>query len=304
MAPDRTTDPFSPEAATARSVPSQGSKGARLRLIAMGLTIVACLCVGFLLTISVVGQLRQSRDQKVAFDDFRYDLANGTAPVAQVSLEGVQAPLGATMGVMSIPSIGLRQVVFNGTTAGVMVSGPGLRRDSYLPGQAGTSIIYGRRAAFGGPFGSIDTLAPGAAIVVTTGQGDAGYVVVAVRRAGDPIPPPAKIGRLTLITADGSPYAPSGLLIVDADLDTEPQPADPPLPRAAMEAAELPLAGDYSAWIGVLLWAQAALVVAVLVTLAWVRWNRWEAWVIGVPIMLAVGIALSAHVALLMPNLM
>ena len=94
MAPDRTTDPFSPEAATARSVPSQGSKGARLRLIAMGLTIVACLCVGFLLTISVVGQLRQSRDQKVAFDDFRYDLANGTAPVAQVSLEGVQAPLG------------------------------------------------------------------------------------------------------------------------------------------------------------------------------------------------------------------
>ena len=300
-----TGSPFAP----AEEAPGEASRRstehrAGLRALGMSLAIVACLAFGFIATISVLGSLRESRDQVTAFDDYRYDLANGTAPVSQVDSNGAILPLGTAVAVIKIPALGLQQVVLNGTTSAVMMSGPGHRRDTVLPGQAGVSVIYGRRAAFGGPFAGLASLEPGASITTVTGQAESTYTVVAVRRAGDPIPAPAQTGRLTLITAAGDPYQPDGLLIVDADLTTDAQPADPLfLTRSSLDPAELALQGESSAWVGILLWSQLLLVVALLMTFAWARWSRWEAWLIGVPVLVAVGIGTSGQIAQLLPNL-
>ena len=114
--------------------------------------LLTTLLVVFLADLSVVGALRHYRDQRTAYDGLRAALAEGTAPVGQTDAEGQLLPLGTPVALLEIPQIGLREVVLEGTTAGVLVSGPGHRRDSPLPGQAGTSVLFGRQAAFGGPF--------------------------------------------------------------------------------------------------------------------------------------------------------
>jgi hypothetical protein len=185
------------------------------------------------------------------------------------------------------------------------MSGPGHRRDTLLPGQAGVSVVYGRRAAYGGPFGDLGNLKPGDEIRTTTGQAVSTFKVVDVRRAGNPLPPIAQKGRLVLITADGRPWVPEGVIAVDADLQTEAQPANQRvITSATLVNAELPLQGDPTAWVSLLLWTQALLVVAVGVAFAWARWGRWEAWLLGIPIALAVGIATASQAAQLLPNLM
>ena len=75
-----------PDRATRRA---NDARTRRLRTIGMSLAILATLCLGFVLTMSLFGNLKAQRDQRTAYDDFRYDLANGTAPVAQTDENGV-----------------------------------------------------------------------------------------------------------------------------------------------------------------------------------------------------------------------
>ena len=49
-------------------------------------------------------------------------------------------------------------VVVEGTTPGEPDAGPGHLRDTPLPGQAGVSVVFGRRATFGAPFASLPQL--------------------------------------------------------------------------------------------------------------------------------------------------
>jgi hypothetical protein len=221
--------------------------------------------------------------------------------------KGKPLPLGAPVALLTIPDIGLKEVVFEGTTAGVLEKGAGHARSTLLPGQAGTSIILGRRAAYGGPFRNIGRLLPGQQITATTGQGVSTYKVLDVRRAGDPVPPApaAGGGRLQLITAAGPAYQPNGLIRVDADLVSASLPA--PVVGfniAPLAPAEGPLKGDSSVLIVLVLWAQALLVAAALVAWARVRWGAWEAWIVGIPVLLALGLAVADRVAQLLPNLM
>jgi LPXTG-site transpeptidase (sortase) family protein len=274
-------------------------------MIAMSLAILATVCLGFVATMSFLGALRAHRDQVTSYDNFRYDLANGTAPVAQTDENGVLLAPGTPVALIDIPALGVHQVVSEGTTSGVLMSGPGHRRDTLLPGQAGVSVIYGRRAAYGGPFRDLGSLKPGDEIVTTTGQAVSKFRVVDVRRAGAPLPPAAQKGRLVLITADGRPWVPNGVIAVDADLQTDAQPANQRvITNATLSNAELPLQGDPAAWVSLLLWTQLLLIVAVAVAFAWARWGRWEAWLLGIPIALAVGIATASQAAQLLPNLM
>jgi LPXTG-site transpeptidase (sortase) family protein len=96
------------------------------------------------------------------------------------------------MAVLEIPALDLHEVVFEGTTSGVLQDGPGHRRDTVFPGQEGTSVIMGRQATYGGPFGRLDVLQPGEPFTITTGQGAHTYHVTGVRREGDPQPPPLR----------------------------------------------------------------------------------------------------------------
>jgi LPXTG-site transpeptidase (sortase) family protein len=277
---------------------------ARARAIAMSLSIVALLCLCFVGTVTVLGALKEHRDQKTAYDDFRYELANGTAAVGQTDENGALLAPGTSVAVLAIPELGLDGVVLEGTTSAVLESGPGHRRDTVLPGQVGVSVVYGRKAAFGGPFSRLASLAPGTTIKAVTGQGESTYKVVDVRRAGQPVPALEAKGRLVLVTADGDPYLPTGIVAVDADLVTEAFPANPKVVTAAsLTSAEQPLQGDPSAWIGLLLWAQALLLASLALVWSWARWGRWETWLVGVPVMLALGVAASAQAAQLLPNL-
>jgi hypothetical protein len=141
----------------------------------------------------------------------------------------------------------------------------------------------------------------GARIVVTTAQGRQVFAVTGVRRDGDPAASVSP-ARLTLVTAGGPSYLPSGLVRVDADLVGTPVPALPLRP-VALAASEQPLAGDRGALVGLVLWTQGLVLTACLVVWMSVRWGRRQAWIVGVPALGAVGIAVAASAAQLLPNL-
>lgn len=268
------------------------------------LTVLAALLLGFAANLTVLGHIEHARAQQTGYDRLRAELALGTAPVGPKDARGKEVRDGAPVAVLHIPAIGLREVVFQGTTSGVLMSGPGHLRNTPMPGQAGTSTIMGRQWGYGSPFNHLARLHAGDPITVTTGQGHARYKVTDVRRAGDPTPPQLTSGggRLTLVTATGGLYTPHGVLRVDADLVGTAQPA--PVTGGAVSSAELPLSGDPSAWLPVLLWLQALLLATVAVSWAHRRWGSWQSWITGVPVLTALVIALSGAATELLPNLL
>ncbi|MFE6284887.1 sortase [Streptomyces sp. NPDC057877] len=270
------------------------------------LCVLASLLLGFAANLTLVGHLQHARDQETAYDELRRQLALGIAPVGQRTYEGDLLAPGAPVGLLRIPVLGLKEVVGEGTTSGVLMSGPGHRRDTPLPGQAGTSVIMGRQWGYGSPFNDLHQLPPGSEIRVTTGQGTAVYRVTAVRREGDPLPPVLAEGRgrLTLITAEGGPYTPSGTLRVDAELTSDVQPAPPrPLAPGWIDESEQSLGTEGAAWLPVFLWSQALLAAALLTMAAYRVWGRWQTWIVGAPVLAALGLAVSGAATRLLPNL-
>ncbi|MEU8259062.1 sortase [Micromonospora sp. NPDC048999] len=277
------------------------------QVVATALTLLAVLLLGFVAHLTLISRLQYARDQQTAYADLRSELANATAPTGQVDQDGRLLAPGTPVAVLRIERLKLRQVVFEGTSGGVLTAGPGHRRDTVLPGQPGTSVLLGRRAAYGGPFADLDLLSTGDIITVATGQGQHTYRVQSVRRTGDLAPPPLApgAGRLTLITADGQPYLPQDLLRVDAELISPPQQVGSrPLTAASLPAAEKPMATDPAAWTPLLLWCQA--LAAAALGFAWLRtrWGRWQSWVVGVPVLAALGAAAADQIARLLPNLL
>jgi hypothetical protein len=281
--------------------------GNRTRILGVGtaLTILGALLVGFLADAAVVGKLRHDRDRQVAYASLRYNLANGTTPTGAFDVDGKPVAEGTPVALLEIGSIGLREVVRYGTTPADLMSGPGLRRDTVLPGQVGGSVIMGRRALYGGPFQYLNQLQAGLQFKVTTGQGESEFRVVDVRRPGDPIPP--QLGqakaRLTLVTTSGNPYLPQDLLRVDAVLVND----DKALPTGSVakpQPGDAALSTDRSAWMPLVLWGQALLLAAAAVTWLRLRWGGRQAWLVGSPVLLALGLAVADTAARLLPNVM
>ena len=140
------------------------------------------------------------------------DLDQATVPVSGA------IPTGTPLGIIAIPSIGVEQVFVEGSASEQTAIGPGLRHDSSLPGQAGLSVIVGRRATFGAPFAHLDRLKPGDRIEVTTGQGEFTYVIDLVRTSdAAPTQIPKVDARLTLVTSDPA-ITPSRTLTVSGEI--------------------------------------------------------------------------------------
>ncbi len=297
-----------PETVTADPEPPPPARreDVAMRLAGQWVGILAVVGLSFLVHIGLVGAVQHERDQAARHEAFRAELALATAPVGPVDADGRPLASGAPVALLEIPSLGVVEVVGEGTSSGVLRSGPGHRRDTVLPGQAGVSVIAGRRAAYGGPFASLGMLRGGDRIVVTTGQGRHSYRVLGVRRAGDPVPqaPAEGKGRLTLMTADGPPFLPTDVVRVDADLVSPAQDTPARLPSNALPAADEAMAGDPSALVPLVLWGQ--LLVAAAVVLVWLRHRvgGWQAWVIGVPVLAAVGAQVADQAAALLPNLL
>jgi len=284
---------------------SEPKRRASFLSVGTALTILGALMVGFLADAAVVGRLRHDRDRQVAYAELRYALADGSTPTGALDVDGKPVAEGTPVALLEIRSLNLREVVRYGTTPSDLMSGPGLRRDTVLPGQAGGSVIMGRRALFGGPFQYIDQLQPGLQFTVTTAQRANVFRVVDVRRPGDPIPPEfsAAPARLVLVTTSGNPYLPQDLLRVDAILvnDKDVQPTGP---VARPQPGDDALATDGSAWMPLVLWGQALVLAAAAVTWLRARWGGRQAWLVGSPVLLALGLAVADTAARLLPNVM
>ncbi|GAA2244204.1 sortase [Rarobacter faecitabidus] len=278
----------------------------RTRILGFVLQTLGLLLLSVVVQVLLFSPLQHHRAQHIAYNDLRYALANGTSPVGQLTTSDRLITPGTPIGVIHIPKLGLDEVFLSGTTSDILQSGPGHRRDTVLPGQLGASVVMGRQATFGGPFRKIGTLAIGDEITVTTGQGTAIYTIAGFRRAGDPLPASlgAGRGRLTLVTASGTPYLPTGVLRVDADLTSEAFPT----PRSVISTAELSddeqaFASDQAAWPWVIIWlAVWAGVVAVVI---WLRnwWGRAQAYLVGAPVFVLISYLLTQSLFAVLPNL-
>ncbi len=286
-------------------VVAQPSAKQSLLLSGTTLTLLGVMFTGFILDVTLVSPLRFAREQIVQMEEFRTTLANGSAPVGQMDDKGALYPVGTPVAIVTIPKLNLTAVVDEGTTSRVLLSAPGHRRDTVLPGQKGASVIYGRQSLYGGPFGSLDQLRAGNTIRVTTGQGKALYRISGVRK-GDAPPKAASTapGTLTLVSTTGLPFFPETVIRVDASLISTPR--ETPLPvlyAASLTPAEKLLGSDDSGWLPLLLILELGIGLVLLAMLGMRHWGRLQTWVVAVPVLLAVGIALAEQVVVLLPNL-
>lgn len=279
----------------------------RLHVARAVLILVLVASVSILVQLMFVSRLQHDAAQRRAFDSYRSKLAIGTAPIGPTDDRNVELPVGSGVAYLEIPAIDLREVVLEGTTSSVLMDGPGHRRDTPLPGQVGTSVVMGRRAAYGGSFGDLGDLRIGDRITVTTGQGEFRYVVTGARRDGDVLPPALgrNASRLTLVTAAGSPFMPDGVYSVDAELDGQPTGGPARLYSAdSLPLAERALAGDSSTLWALALWLQALILLSVGAAWSWNRWSRAASWIVFFPPLLLVGLSAAGEVARLLPNVL
>jgi LPXTG-site transpeptidase (sortase) family protein len=281
-------------------------RGPVRHVAAAAMVVLALISAGLVVHLVLLSGLHHRSAQQHAFDLFRYQLAQGTAPVGQTDRAGHLLQLGTPVALLEIPGLHVHEVVNEGTTGGVLMDGPGHRRDTPLPGQAGISVILGRAAAYGGPFKHLHELAPGDTIKVTTGQGVSTFTVIDKRGNGDPAPPAVASGkgRLVLITATGLPFVPGGVLRVDADLQTQAFPAPPNvIPSSVLPSSEEPLGIDTSTVWALVLWLEALVLVAVAIVWSWHRWGRHQTWIVLAPLAVLVSLYVVDEFMRLLPNL-
>jgi sortase A len=277
------------------------------RSIGASFLILAVTALGFVAWVGLFSSLHYDKAQLNAYEQLRVELADGTAPNAPTAPNSTALlPMGAPVAVLGIPAIKLRTVILQGTTSSVLEDGPGHFRGSVMPGQAGISVIMGRQTAYGGPFGGLASLVPGDPITVVTGQTVAGYTVIDLRRAGDPLPPTlaAGAGRMVLVTADGTPLDPTGILYVDADQTSKPEPSSGMVLPAYLSPTENAMATESQAWLPIVLWGQLLLLFAIALGWLWSAWGKWQTWVIAVPLVGFVVLCIADQATRLLPNLM
>ena len=263
------------------------------QLAAGALALVAIVFGGFAAYLTIGARLQAEREQDVMYQRLRADLGAMTVPFS-----GAIAP-GTPLGVLDVPAIGLEQVFVEGSSAAETRSGPGLKPDTVLPGQAGLSVLVGHRSTMGAAFGDLDELAPGDRIRVTTGQGHFEYVVDLVRTSDAPA---AKIqvvpSRLTLVTSDPA-YTPDRRLVVSARLDGDALPAST---GTTASAADAPGEGSRAGLVRLLLWSQLLLLASVAITWTAVKLPGRGLWIGGAPVLLALLWQVYEGLALLLPN--
>jgi LPXTG-site transpeptidase (sortase) family protein len=271
------------------------------------LVLVASIFLAFAANLMVLSHLQQFVAQQQLTDSYREQLAAGTAPVSEGAFDDTLLPDGAPVALIEIPSIGLRQVIVEGSSAAELRSGPGHRRDTVLPGQSGVSVIMGRAASYGGPFSKIQELAPGETFSILTGQGLQKFSVIGVRYAGDPSPPSPVAGesRLILETARGPAYIPTGVARVDAELVSDTQPAG----QRQTAFATLPVEDKELATDTTTVWAlvfalQFFVIAEVAAVWAYRRIGAQKMWVVFVPVMFLAGLVVADQVTRLLPNLL
>ena len=276
-------------------------------LLGRSLVSAGLLALIFITNLVLVSQVQYLAAQSRANETLRFELANGTAPVAQVDSEGQLLSLGTPVAFIEIAAIGLNAVVVEGTDSSMTAQGPAHRRDTVLPGQSGTSVIYGRQSSFGGVFGQLDRLVPGDEIKLTTGQGESLYQVTAIRQDNDQVTNDLgeSSGRLTLVTADGLPFTASSILRIEAALVGDPKITPVRvIPNQAIQPQEKAMSGNQGAAIPLIFVSQALIGLAIGVNWLAKKWGRTQAWLAGAPVLAFLGSLWSNYLIQLLPNLL
>lgn len=271
------------------------------------LALIATLALTFVVYLMGVSHITHFAAQQQLSDTFRAQLAAGTAPVSEGDFNDVLLPDGAPVALIDIPQLGVSEIVSEGTSSGVLAAGPGHRRDTVLPGQAGVSVLMGRAAAFGGPFGRIQTLQPGDEFTVRTGQGESTFSVIGVRYAGDPTPPNPVRGesRLILITARGAPYVPTGVAYVDAKLSGDAlAPGARQTTSLTLPPSHKAMATDTSTVWALVFALQFLLVAEIAAVWAFRRVGAQKTWIVFVPVLLLASVFVADQLVRLLPNLL
>jgi sortase A len=270
-----------------------------LPTFARALRALGILVLLFVVFVVTFGAMRHTTRQAHLDEAFRTRVAGGHA-------DGPNwRPLpGRAIATISIPSIGVREVVVQDTTPELLASGPGHLLGTPLPGDAGNVVILGRRITDGAAFRNLGELTPGDPITMVTPQGAFAYSVTQVSHVS---PGQADVlgqtseARLTLLTW-GSWFFSRDRLAVVATLEGTPtSPA--PLPQIQLRSSQLGGTGDSSAIVPMLPWA-AALLLALLV---WTRvrrsiHSRWARFVVATPVLLCLLFFLFENAANLLPG--
>jgi sortase A len=292
------------------------SSDSAVRSVGFALTLLAVVILGFVSYLYFLSGVQEARSQTTLYARLQGELAQAVAPTGPVipghpaSPASLAAVPGDPVAVLSIPAIGISNVVIvEGTSPENLTLGPGHLRDTPLPGQAGISVVFGRRATFGAPFGNLPLLNKGAVITTTTSQGVARYQVIAVSDSSKPVPFSQIPNQLLLVTAD-SKIAPAHYIEVEAKfvdavvLDTS-QPS--PFPESGyfpqVSAAEAALGRDSYTLIPAMAWAIALAAAALFGSYLAGRWARWPAWIVTIPVLVAIIWNLYQALSALFPNL-
>ncbi|MCU1480289.1 MAG: sortase [Subtercola sp.] len=270
------------------------------------LLLVAAMLFAFAANLTILSHVQHFVAQQQQLNELRVEAAAGTLPVSEATFDEKLVPDGAPVGFIDIPSINVHEVISEGTSGDVLKSGPGHRRDSVLPGQAGISTVMGRAAAFGGPFSRIQELAPGDTFTVVTGQGTQRFAVIGVRYSGDPVPTfRGGTSRLTLITARGLAYVPTAVAYVDAELTSQVQPAGARQTTfLALPARDTTMATDTSTLWALVFALQFLLAVEIGAVWAFRRIGAQKTWVVFAPLSILAALYVSNQMILLLPNLL
>ena len=270
------------------------------------LTSLGAIALLILVQFLVLSPVQNASAQFKATEDIRYQLANGTAPTGQIDASGKLLKAGTPVGILLIKKLGIQQVILEGTSSDITSQGPGHRRDTVLPGQAGISVIYGRQASYGGVFGGISALKVGDEITAITGQGEASYSVSKVRVAGDVATNNLgdSKGRLTLVSASGIPFLPDSVVRVEATLTSDAKPTPiRTIQHGAIPASEKALGSQLDA-LTPLIYLTVLLAILVI-GISWLRrkWGKVQSWLVAVPLYAYFGTMWASLVIQLLPNL-
>lgn len=175
--------------------------------------------------------IEQARSQRALERQFE-TTAVVTATTQQPGMTTVpRVPVpGDSVGRIEIPSLGVDEWMVAGARLSDLEKGPGVFAGSVLPGQTGNLAVAGHRTSYGAPFGDLDKLREGDAIIYTTAGGTFTYEVT-----GSKVVPPTEVGVLaqtkdraitTLVTCHPK-WTSKNRLIVTAELAPVHEPAAP-----------------------------------------------------------------------------
>jgi LPXTG-site transpeptidase (sortase) family protein len=273
--------------------PRQPLRVVVVRGVATSLLLLALLIIGFAGYLFGASSIQETSAQHRLYTTLARELGKEIGPLGPV-------PSGRPVAIMNVPEIGMKNVVVvEGTTGQDMTRGPGHVRSTPLPGQLGTSVIYGRRETFGAPFGRLGELHPGDLIGVTTQQGISQYRVAAIGDSQHPVED-SDLNRLVLLTAS-SRDVPAYFLEIDADLTSKV--SNGPVQLPAIGPSEQALAGDTGALVLTMTWALALALVSVGASAAASRWSSAPVYLVTAPVVLAIAWNLYENLAALLPNL-